>query len=559
MFLSELFRSDPILEAVARNEMRISRQENNLPEPVRRIQTALLLRDPDCLPQFGADGDYGNETASAVVRFKIEELGVPAGEVIDDVGPRTVWRLDEIAFNAQPRPEQPLHFSPKVIVKLTDDVALQLPYENNLQEFFPADLRGLWDNIVPGLPLSLNKALPDVDPEEIQAWLTANEQENGTSSQNLLTFFTIPVPPDAADAIAAAVGSLPFVEHAYVEQETTLPAVTADDPLIVGQGYAGAAPVGVDAFHAWNLPFADGSQVRFIDVEFGWQLTHEDLIDANGVNRIQVLPSGTISSLTNHIVHGTGVLGIVMATDNTKGMLGLAPNVRASVAPVLTPAGTLAVAATLAAIGTTPDIEKGSVVLIEQQDAQHRPVETDLFVRHAILELTRKGVTVVEAAGNGFGNGVNLDTFSDIFFGTIFDRNSGAFFDSGAVMVAAGTSQHPHARAHFAVESSNFGNRIDCYAWGQNILTASSLLDPVSNQPYTSTFGGTSGASAIVAGVAVVLQNIRRSVIGDFLSPAQLRDLLRDRNLNTRPAAADEGLIGVMPNLALLEPAVLHV
>jgi hypothetical protein len=73
---------------------------------------------------------------------------------------------------------------------------------------------------------------------------------------------------------------------------------------------------------------------------------------------------------------------------------------------------------------------------------------------------------------------------------------------------------------------------------------------------YRDDFNGSSAASAIVAGVAAVLQNIHRSVHGDFLSTAELRDLLRDEDLNTQPAAADFRRIGVMPNLAALEPKV---
>lgn len=268
-----------------------------------------------------------------------------------------------------------------------------------------------------------------------------------------------------------------------------------------------------------------------------------------GINQIVILPSGTVSTNSDHVDHGTAVLGIVMAQDNAKGIVGLAPSVKATVAPVLTPAGTLALVAALTAVLTSPDIVAGSIVLIEQQDAQFRPVETDVLVRHAILELTRKGIVVVEAAGNGF---TDLNTFSQPFFGTIFDPGSGAFFDSGAIMVAAATSVHPHTR----IAASNHGKRIDCFAWGENILTASSLINPVTSQPYTVSFGNTSGASAIIAGVAIVLQNIRRSVIGDFLSPGQLRDLLRDPNRNTTPAAADIGGIGVMPDLKQLESAV---
>jgi subtilisin family serine protease len=316
----------------------------------------------------------------------------------------------------------------------------------------------------------------------------------------------------------------------------------------------------VDAPHVWALPFADGSAVHFVDVEHAWQLTHEDLIDTNGVNRIPVLFTG-VTPLTDaaFIDHGTSVLGIVMATDNDKGILGLAPNAKGSVAPVQSPGGAVAVVAALVAIGTNPAIGAGSVVLIEQQDAQHHPVEMDLYTRHTILELTKKGITVVEAAGNGFGAGVDLDAVHQVFFGKIFDRNDGAFFDSGAVMVAASSSAVPHTRAIFSTEASNHGNRIDCYAWGENILTTQRLLDPTTNLPYTTSFpfGGTSGASAIVAGVAVVLQNIAFAVGGAFLTPGRLRDFLRDRNLNTRPAPPDDGRIGVMPDLAKLQPAIL--
>lgn len=95
--LSQLFAGDPLLDAIALDQERISRQRHRTSPAVRRVQAALLLWDPACLPASGADGDYGNETAAAVARFKHEELGVPVAEVIDDVGPRTVIRLDEIA------------------------------------------------------------------------------------------------------------------------------------------------------------------------------------------------------------------------------------------------------------------------------------------------------------------------------------------------------------------------------------------------------------------------------------------------------------------------------
>jgi hypothetical protein len=101
--LSQLFGGDQVLEEVAADRDRISRTQHQDDPAVGKVQVALLIRDPTCLPQFGADGNYGDETAGAVARFKVDELGVPPEEVIDDVGPRTVIRLDEIAAVAEGR------------------------------------------------------------------------------------------------------------------------------------------------------------------------------------------------------------------------------------------------------------------------------------------------------------------------------------------------------------------------------------------------------------------------------------------------------------------------
>jgi peptidoglycan hydrolase-like protein with peptidoglycan-binding domain len=100
---SQLFAQDQLLQDIADdvNGVRISRSANSRGPSVGRVQQALLIWDPAALPQHGADEDYGNETAQAVRRFKVEELGVPAAEVIDDVGPRTVQRLDEMALASE--------------------------------------------------------------------------------------------------------------------------------------------------------------------------------------------------------------------------------------------------------------------------------------------------------------------------------------------------------------------------------------------------------------------------------------------------------------------------
>jgi serine protease len=68
-------------------------------------------------------------------------------------------------------------------------------------------------------------------------------------------------------------------------------------------------------------------------------------------------------------------------------------------------------------------------------------------------------------------------------------------------------------------------------------------------------FGGTSGASAIVAGAAVVTQGIARAR-GQNLTPAQMRTLLSDAAFNTLSANPAADRIGVMPNLKGIEQQI---
>ena len=91
-------------------------------------------------------------------------------------------------------------------------------------------------------------------------------------------------------------------------------------------------------------------------------------------------------------------------------------------------------------------------------------------------------------------------------------------------------------------------SRIDCYAWGENIdTTTTNDYGYESNTEYTTHFGGTSGASAIVAGAALIVQGIAQFSLGRRFSPRELRDLLKT---NGTPSATPEtDRIGVMPDL----------
>jgi serine protease len=166
---------------------------------------------------------------------------------------------------------------------------------------------------------------------------------------------------------------------------------------------------------------------------------------------------------------------------------------------------------------------------------------------------------VVEAGGNGTNNGsppaMDMDAYLNPAGLAILNRDPANpdFRDSGAIIVSAATSLAPHARLAYGPH----GRRIDCYAWAQNINTCSSDATGATNL-YTTSFGGTSGASPIVSGAALVVQGLSEAALGFRFSPRQMRGILSDFATGTAPDPAESTAIGVMPNLrAIIDGNVL--
>ncbi len=368
------------------------------------------------------------------------------------------------------------------------------------------------------------------------------------------SFFHVDAPP-GTDLVALARELLSWqsVREAYVDQAGPDPAVNAlDDPRAANQGYLGAAPGGIDARYAWTFSGGDGAGQRIVDLEQGWTLGHED-IDAHGATLLH----GTLRDSSRS--HGTAVLGEICAEDNTVGCVGIAPNV-ASV-DVVSYHGSTRTAAILAALET---MAFGDVLLLEAQVALNGtsllgPIEAYDAEYEAIRLATALGVTVVEAGGNGTGNGstppLNMDTYATLSGKRIFDRDDANpdFRDSGAIIVTAASSAAPHTRLAYAPH----GKRIDCYAWGHNIDTLAST-DAGSTTAYTTGFGGTSGASPIVTGAALAVQGRAEAQLGFRFGPRQMRAILGDPATGTPRAPSETTRIGVMPNLRRIFDSVLN-
>ena len=400
---------------------------------------------------------------------------------------------------------------------------------------------------------------------------------------DLSTFYRLEVADQAqAEAITSRLIAEDAVAGAYVKPAPVIdrpqPAEAADMPLTRAtpsfedrQTYLEAPPGGVNARSAWTRPGGDGTSVPVVIVGGAWRLTHEELPGA-AAGVIAGAPIDAVSFRN----HGTAMLGIVRADRDDIGVTGIAPACQArqvatfglgtsaaiqKAADALVPGGILYVEWQRPGPGATGVGSAGFIALEWWPD--------DLA---AIQFAIAKGVIVVEPAGNG---AVSLDD-------PRYDQPAPGFpqtwrnpfrrspVDSGAILVGAGapppgTHGRDHGPDRSRMSFSNHGSMVDVQGWGAEITTigyGDLQGGPDEDVWYTDVFGGTSGATAMVAGVLASLQGIQ--LTGGKqppLTPAQARGMLRQTG-SPQPDTPDEPTaenIGSRPELvaliALLTPS----
>ncbi len=319
------------------------------------------------------------------------------------------------------------------------------------------------------------------------------------------------------------------------------------------QGYRRA--LDIDA--AWALPGGRGAGVTVADVEGEWNEKHEDLPGA----RITHV-AGRRQRSAGWRAHGTAVLGVLAASDNGVGMLGLAPDVAA-----IKTASLGGIGAARALYEAAEALSPGDVLVVELHgpgpNARGRgqqgfvPMEWWQPEFDAIRFATHKGVIVVEAGGNG---GEDLDA---PVYKRRFDRS---VRDSGAILVGAGAPPgFAGVPERGRLDFSNYGSRVDVQGWGRLVATLDygdlqGCATPARN--YTAQFSGTSSASPVVAGAALAVQGAFKARTGRVLSPFEMRALLvatgtpqAGAHARCRPPAADEH-IGPLPHVGRALAAV---
>ena len=468
--------------------------------------------------------------------------------------------------------------APQIIVKVLDGVAVDLAFGAELSIVELARRAGaegviLVDAAEKYLPgLTLQRLWTGTTPEDLAALVSqAIDLENDYSPPWFENFLQVECPPELEDpyGLADVLASFTLlVEYAYVMPGISDPVNSADDPLFSQQDYAGTG--GINAPAAWAKG-STGSGNEFIDLEQGWFLSHEDLPRPGG-KTIRLIHG--ISKPTSK-THGTAVIGEVVGSDNTVGIVGGAPDVSIRLVSHFTNTfrdatilrhniqAALMVAGTALIPKKQPDDSygQGGVLLIEAQLEVDQggtsflaPVETDPVIFAIIWLMSVAGVTVVEAGANG---ALDLDTYestSNTFLwnkgAKVLNRSDPAFLDSRAIMVGAATSASPHTRPSF----SNHGSRIDCFALSDDHLVTA-YWDPARPKvinAYFSTaagFGGTSGASPVIAAACILLQGLHARLVPlvgspGVLWPRRAREILSTAaNGSTTPDP-----IGVMPD-----------
>ena len=501
-----------------------------------------------------------------------------------------------------PAPSAP---SARLVVKFHDTVELDAAREGAL---IPPEHRNEWYALAKEVPsLSARRLFQSVTVNELAQLIKIAQLGNREyRPPKFANFLSLRSPEKSARYVVERMSAWKAVELIYERPDDTDAGLNVSvNPIVLGldsggvtwdptakkrQAHLKPAPKGLGVTEIWKYAGADGAEQHFIDIERGWTVNHRELLRSAGAAPwvTLVLPPSTAGltyqNVAESVGHGTAVMAIVCATHNNERSIGFAPQLGSatalgcwsqqdrlsSTADALLYAGHLRAVLEIAK-RRLDNAGLGGVVLIETQTiaSAQSSAEKDFYPveiypeTFAVIELlTHAGITVVEPAGNGRKNnsgGIDLDQPIMIGGGSqrrtislLPSATNPAFKDSGAIMVG-GAEIQPGRHVWSRVPAFNFGQRVDCYAAGNNVVTAWSTQQgnqaPTTDQA-TSIFSGTSSASAIIAGAALSVRGIYWNNVQQPMPVATLRKAFTHPDWGT-PVHDPSGntKIGVMPNL----------
>jgi subtilisin family serine protease len=328
--------------------------------------------------------------------------------------------------------------------------------------------------------------------------------------------FNFPLDEDVL-SIAQKLGELPEIKKAVAIPEIAPPAAPLTEPFIGNSDQVVSACDGC-LTNQWylfrcNVPGAwsqqvSGKGVVIADIDWGFNINHQDLRSRTDIdkNRNMFPDSGDPSIVSNGSLghHGTAVLGLAGAGVNDFGITGIAFD--ATLWAIQAGTDTLTDhnlwVAAINFVHTSPDAAR-KVIILEIQTAGCSNIEMIPTINAEIRAAIAANVVVCVPAGNGNASG-DAATGDD---GKPID-------ETGSILVGA-TSFDPQINQR---SDSNGGDRVVIYAPGD---TAHDLTCGFLTNGYLEGFGGTSGATAKVAGVVALMLEKNNQ-----LTPPHIREIL---------------------------------
>ncbi len=310
-------------------------------------------------------------------------------------------------------------------------------------------------------------------------------------------------------------GSLPSVRYIVPDRVLSIPLPPLDGVTPKVRLPEQVVPSGVDRIDA-DLNANAGADIDVAVLDSGIDLDHPDLVDniGGGIGFI-----GNTTGQDDNIFpfgvwgHGTHVAGVIAATDNNFGVVGVAPKARLWAVKVCNWIGLCTNSAIIAGLDwvaeshTDPAREPIEVVNMSLggpgQDDGNCGFDNNDPQHQAICTLVNEfGVTVVVAAGNEAQDVANVvpASYDEVITVSAID-------DAGDTFAAF----------------SNFGEDVDITAPGVDIL--STALQPRLLGQY-SELSGTSFSSPHVAGAAALMIRTVIDALGSPPTPQQVREVL---------------------------------
>ena len=317
---------------------------------------------------------------------------------------------------------------------------------------------------------------------------------------------------------------------------------------------------GLDAQYVWNTfgtrgGSGGGNKVKVAVVELGANFAYVEMSAATFLG-------GNASNVASDNEHGTAVASIITGRNDGVGIVGFATSAAFYVTYDGADGGDAISNALMRAYNT---VGAGGIISVSQQvtdpTGSYVPITYNYSVYNTVNSIIQNNCAVYMAAGN---TGIKLDDHDPSFHP--FTQPG---LVPGTVYVGAGAppgvqGQPALSRLQFtSTTGSNYGSYVIMQGWGAFVEAASTENNAQltggayfnnaegDNYAYTENFAGTSAATPIVAGSAVLLQAANLKMAGALLTPNQLKQKLKKTaNLQVNGMHPTTEKIGKQPNLA---------